>query len=156
MKTLKLCRICDKKFSVYSSEIKKGNGKFCSVACYRKSQFGRKLSKITKSKISESRMGEKNWAKRPEVREKIRKFMLGRLINEKHFAWKDKKVSYSGLHKWVQRKLGRPNQCEYCGEIILSPYQIHWANKSHKYLRDLTDWIRLCVPCHRKYDANIS
>lgn len=26
------------------------------------------------------------------------------------------------------------------------------ANKSGEYLRDLSDWLSLCVSCHRKYD----
>lgn len=32
-------------------------------------------------------------------------------------------------------------------------WSIHWANRSHKYLRDLTDWTALCIPCHRKHDG---
>ena len=27
-----------------------------------------------------------------------------------------------------------------------------WANKSHKYLRKLSDWISLCSSCHKQYD----
>ncbi len=27
-----------------------------------------------------------------------------------------------------------------------------WSNKSGKYLRNVIDWQRLCIKCHRKYD----
>lgn len=30
--------------------------------------------------------------------------------------------------------------------------KFEWANKSGDYKRDLSDWLRLCISCHRKYD----
>ena len=57
---------------------------------------------------------------------------------------------------WVARWLGKPDICEHCGRNGLKGRQIDWANKSHDYLRDLNDWIRLCKPCHRKYDGSFS
>jgi len=68
--------------------------------------------------------------------------------------WKGEAVEYFGLHHWVNRKLGKPTTCEHCGKTGLTKHQINWANKSHKYLRDLSDWLRLCVKCHRIYDNN--
>lgn len=58
---------------------------------------------------------------------------------------------YKKLHSWITKKLGRPRQCEMCGNTDSPVY--HWANKSRKYLRELTDWIRLCPGCHFKYDG---
>ena len=75
--------------------------------------------------------------------------------NEEHLAWKGEKVGYVGLHAWVQRKLGKPKQCEHCKEIIKNTYHIHWANKSGNYKRDLADWLRLCRWCHEKYDSRL-
>lgn len=75
----------------------------------------------------------------------------GQLLNEKNHMWKGEQVSYRNLHRWVERHLGKPKRCEYCGKTG-SAKQIHWANKSHLYLRDLSDWLRLCVSCHKKYD----
>ena len=72
--------------------------------------------------------------------------------NEKHPNWKGKDVGYVGLHTWVARYLGKPTTCEHCGKTNLTGHSIHWANKSQKYLRDLSDWIRLCVKCHSEYD----
>lgn len=71
---------------------------------------------------------------------------------DKHPLWKGDKVSYRNLHRWLVQHLGQPDTCEFCGKSGLSGRFIHWANKSGKYLRDLTDWIRLCAKCHKYYD----
>ena len=46
-------------------------------------------------------------------------------------------------------------QCEHCGKKKTTPKSIHWANKSGKYLRKLSDLIALCVKCHSEYDKKI-
>ena len=69
-------------------------------------------------------------------------------------AWKGDGVSYSGLHKWVAARLGKPKECEFCHTIVDDPKAIHWANKSQEYKRDLSDWLRLCRKCHMEYDDN--
>jgi hypothetical protein len=35
-------------------------------------------------------------------------------------------------------------------------HKIHWSNKSGKYLRDISDWRRLCVKCHKFFDTRIA
>uniref|UniRef100_A0A6H1ZQ02 Uncharacterized protein n=1 Tax=viral metagenome TaxID=1070528 RepID=A0A6H1ZQ02_9ZZZZ len=55
---------------------------------------------------------------------------------------------YRNLHYWVERKLGKPTKCEQCGKDVLTSKQIHWANKSGEYKKDVNDWVRLCVRCH--------
>jgi len=86
--------------------------------------------------------GIKPWLgkKRPEI------------TGENNTEWKGDKVGYWGLHNWVRRHLGTPAICEFCGKAGLTGRQIHWANKSGKYKRDLNDWLRLCRQCHVKYD----
>ena len=64
--------------------------------------------------------------------------------------WKGDSAKYGTLHDWVYYHRGSPRYCEHCGTTKKRMY--HWANKSGEYKRDLDDWIRLCVPCHRKYD----
>jgi hypothetical protein len=78
------------------------------------------------------------------------KVLKGRPQNEAHFAWKGDDVGYHALHLWVARKRGRPQECERCG--TKAPRTYHWANISNEYKRDLDDWIRLCAPCHRRFD----
>ncbi|MCH7536181.1 MAG: hypothetical protein IH948_10660 [Bacteroidetes bacterium] len=77
------------------------------------------------------------------------------MADEKHPMWRGDKVKYIGLHMWVARKLGKPDTCEHCHRSNLSGRLIHWANKSGNYLRDLSDWLRLCAKCHKQYDLKI-
>ena len=70
--------------------------------------------------------------------------------------WKGDAVGYRALHHWVQRWLGKPKKCEYCGKKQTSTGKmIHWANKSGKYLRDVKDWLSLCAKCHKCYDKSM-
>lgn len=74
------------------------------------------------------------------------------LQGENSYQWKGDNAGYSALHKWIIRYLGQPTVCKFCGKISL---RLHWANKSGKYKRDLSDWIRLCSKCHWKHDGKI-
>ena len=73
-------------------------------------------------------------------------------VGENHHHWKGNNITYRALHHWVESKLGKPAQCQFCRVTNLRLRQYHWANKSHEYKRDLNDWLRLCVSCHKKYD----
>lgn len=77
---------------------------------------------------------------------------LGKNASEKHYLWKGDNAGYRALHYWVVSHLGQPDTCEYCGATGLKGKYIQWANKSHQYKRDLSDWIRLCGKCHSRYD----
>jgi len=77
---------------------------------------------------------------------------ISKIIGKNHQNWKGDKIGYYGLHNWVRKHLGIPRFCEHCGNRKLRHRQYHWANKSRKYLRKLSDWIRLCAKCHSKYD----
>ncbi len=70
---------------------------------------------------------------------------------ENHF-WIGDKVGYRGLHNWIEKERGKPHYCEHCKKDKLAHRQYHWANVSGEYRRDVSDWIRLCVKCHKKYD----
>lgn len=130
----------------------------------------------TKLKISNSKKGIKISS---EHKEKIRVSMLGKNVGKKHSIetkqkqrqaalrrgsfnrgenhprWVGNNVSYRALHKWVEFRLGRAldGACEHCGFTSDKHHSIHWANVSGKYLRELSDWIRLCVKCHGAYDS---
>lgn len=72
--------------------------------------------------------------------------------------WKGDNVLYYSKHSYVKRLKGKPQKCEFCGttEIPKGRKQwFEWANVDHKYRRNPEDYIRLCVPCHRKYDKLI-
>jgi len=72
-------------------------------------------------------------------------------LDEAHPLWKGNNVGYFGLHQWVGRKLGRPTKCQHCG-IDYKNKRYYWANISREYKRDLSDWVRLCASCHKRYD----
>lgn len=74
--------------------------------------------------------------------------------DEKNGSWKGDGVGYSGIHRWVERKLGAPRVCWHCGSKRKKKYE--WCNIDHKYRRDLNDWLRLCTSCHRKNDAQFT
>lgn len=59
---------------------------------------------------------------------------------------------YSELHRWVKKELGKPDTCENCGRTGLVGTEIHWANISGEYIRDGSDWARLCSVCHGLFD----
>lgn len=103
---------------------------------------GKIKSDECRRKLSEAHKGmKKPWAKPPHK------------LGEKSSHWKGDDVGYGGLHDWVRETLGKPTKCEHCGKDGLTGKDIHWANKSGKYKRDLSDWMRLCSKCHGKYDA---
>lgn len=90
-----------------------------------------------------------------ETREKIRKNharqWLGR-TNEETAHWLGDNISYGGLHDWIRKEKGSPLACENCPKIGGNSRNYHWANISGKYLRDVNDFIRLCVSCHKLFD----
>lgn len=126
------CKQCNKTFK----EARCGKNIFCTLSCYHKSMVGKSHGHKTCTKA---------WNKGMKFPE---------LMGEAHFAWKGENVSYRNLHRWVERLIGKPNKCTECGKVGYER-QMHWANKSRTYKRELTDWVRLCVKCHRAYDRNL-
>jgi hypothetical protein len=74
------------------------------------------------------------------------------LQNEDNPLWKGSSASLVAKHSWIKRRYGRPQRCEHCGTTENRMY--HWANISGEYKRDINDYKRLCVPCHKKYDLS--
>jgi hypothetical protein len=144
------CPICHKSFYRRMSKIKLG-AKYCSKRCFyiaypthpqnildkmSKSLKGHLTPQPVRNKIS---LSQKN---------KPRPYTTG----TSNGMWKGDDVSYGGLHSWVARKIGKAKICKHCGKSGTGR-QIHWANISRKYLRDVNDWMSLCVACHKKYDC---
>lgn len=117
---------------------------FCSRVCFYKYRaprpFGIKMNFISQKSINARfKKGFTPWNK-------------GKVTGIVPPNFKGENVGYDALHDWVNRHRGKAVRCEHCDKEKTTPKSIQWANKSHKYKRDLDDWISLCTPCHRKYD----
>jgi hypothetical protein len=67
---------------------------------------------------------------------------------EKNPSFKGDKAGYGAIHAWVRRRKIKPALCERCR--VEPPRDL--ANKTGKYLRDLSDWEYLCRRCHMNSD----
>src|SRR5579859_2916898 len=72
-----------------------------------------------------------------------------RITGKNAYQWKEKDFTMTALHNWVKKQLGKPLKCDFCGTI---DGEFQWANKSQFYKRELSDWLRLCISCHKLYD----
>ena len=64
--------------------------------------------------------------------------------------WRGDEASMAKLHARVDRRFGQPKKCSVCGLDDPSRHY-DWANLTGHYT-DVTDFKRMCRPCHRKYD----
>ena len=127
---------------------------------------GRKFSEEFKKKDSEAI--KKLWQNK-EYREKMMKAHLGQVAwnkgkkmpemsGELHPNWLGDNVGYTGIHLWVKKISGKADQCDNRTSQFLDfscnrkSNNFHWANKGGEYLREISDWMKLCVSCHRRYD----
>jgi len=116
----------------------------------RKQKLGTKVSAETKQKMSLSGGHRKGKKHTKETKNKISKKRKGKCKFDKNPNWKGQNASYSAIHHWVKRVKGKPKKCMMCGSIE----NLQWANKNHKYKRNLSDWVSLCALCHNKFDKN--
>lgn len=137
MKT-KQCITCNKTITKAKWEgiTRWNNRKYCSLQCRQAWNKG-----LTK--------------KDPRVQSYINKskstqFTSDNMKGDKNTNWKGDNASYYAKHMWVNNNFGKPKICEQCKTTEDVMY--HWANISGKHIRNRRDWLRLCVPCHRKYD----
>ncbi len=96
----------------------------------------------------------KGWFKKGRVftTEEKQKIREATKKAQEHYRWKGDNIKYAGLHDWVILMLGQPTKCKKCGTDGLVGHKIHWANRSGEYKREISDWLRLCVKCHSRYD----
>jgi hypothetical protein len=130
--------------------------KFCDFKCYSLNKKGK--PHFHGDKISRALMGK---PKSPEHIKAVSNANRGSkrpsLQGEKNKAWKGDDVGYAGLHDWVEDRLGKPKKCFHCGlkgEKVKGKWNIHLANVSGEYKRDIRDWFGLCRKCHFHYDKN--
>lgn len=64
------------------------------------------------------------------------------------------KSKYNADHYWIRKNYGEDRKCEECKAENKEGIYYDWANISGHYLRERSDWRRLCRPCHIVYDRN--
>jgi len=143
---IKKCLVCGNDFKTYLCRPK---SKYCSRVCSDKVTLIKKGTRI--GLATEFKKGHKFWfgKKRANIKgnpETLKKSIY-RQKNEKHPGWVGDSVGYSGLHSWLRRNFTK-NECSFCH----SNKDLQWANKSHEYKRDISDWMCLCRKCHSIFD----
>jgi len=82
----------------------------------------------------------------PERRSAIKRNQTGAA----NHMWKGDNAGYQALHLRVDVARGKPMRCDWCDNASNNRYE--WANLTGNYV-DIYDYVRLCLPCHRTYDA---
>jgi len=129
---------------------------------------GRRLSPEHRAKIAEAKRGQpvsdelrarlasynRDRAVSDETRQRMSEARRGRFLGDAHPNWRGDAVSYSTLHQWVARHKQKTGVCVECGAVVGTERfrGTQWANMSGRYLRDLDDFIELCIPCHHRRD----
>jgi hypothetical protein len=71
--------------------------------------------------------------------------------------WKGDNVGYAGIHQWLLKHYGSPDHCEGLPDMdCRNTGGYEWAVIHEKgYERKRENFRRLCVSCHRRYDAGV-
>jgi hypothetical protein len=143
------CPNCSVGFSVIPYRIKVAKNVFCSTKC------SGDYKREDRKEIACKQCGCIFYKLSSSMADNRGKFCTAKCFREynrgeRHKQWLGDRIGYRGLHKWVRRHLGVPNNCAKC--LTTDDIKYEWANKSHEYKRDLGDWFSLCISCHRKYD----
>jgi very-short-patch-repair endonuclease len=124
-----------------------------SVAAYtqksaksRKGQNRKPLSEATKRKLSEDRRGDKNWAKRPEVREKIRQSVI-QMYRDHPEVLENRKRSGVNQHSGYFSSLERLIADALCRASV--PYQHNV--RIGRYWADFVICGRIVIECDGAY-----
>lgn len=138
----KNCKLCRKRFEVRITS----DRKFCSRKCYGIDWANRAVNFK-----KDFKKGHTPWNKGKKLEYKPHFNMQGRRVSSQtEFKYKNGAGAYVVLHRWVRKKFGKPNFCSLCKSGDKKIYQ--WANISGEYKRDITDWVGLCVSCHKRFD----
>lgn len=66
-------------------------------------------------------------------------------------SWRGDDAKYVALHIRVHKARGKPEYCTQC-DVTGPGSKYEWANMTGDY-SNTDDYQRMCIPCHRKFDA---
>lgn len=69
----------------------------------------------------------------------------------RNHMWAGAAAGYQALHLRVAQLRGKPASCDRCSQSA-PELRFEWANLTGRY-EDPWDYERMCVSCHRAYDA---
>lgn len=101
--------------------------------------------------------GGKRWTRKgiplsDAHKERLRVVQLSLVTKGIHKKWSGNHVGYNGIHIWLRKKFGRASVCENksCSQ---KSRVFQWALlRGRAYLRTRSNFVQLCVSCHRLYD----
>jgi hypothetical protein len=150
MENMKRCDACNRPLFQRKNE-KKGDyetrkncDKKCGAISIGRASIGRIPTKETRKKMSDAKKG---------------------LFEENHSSWKKTGFTYEALHLRVRTRYGNPTHCEMCGVkeapagltvrgVERTRTYFEWANMTGSTSLERVNWKMLCLPCHRREDAN--
>lgn len=145
-----ICDVCKKEFLTWKCRTTRKHKLYCSKEC---SYIGR--GKQTTKKCPTCGKMFTNQTCRNSKYCSIKCYRIGNRA-ENNYNWGGNKTSYRTKHKFIVSILGKADHCEHCGlkEIPKGKKRyFQWANISGKHIRNASDYISLCVKCHKHFDG---
>lgn len=99
----------------------------------------RKYQRENRAKITK-RARKYNQAHREQMNKSFRKY--------KQKMPRDFRCFYQKIHRWARETINQ-DYCTICND---SPSILETANISGQYLKDISDWMILCISCHKLFD----
>lgn len=150
------CKNCGKEISVRKTEIKRGNGKFCSISCSAKFQHKNKPKK--KSNTVCAKCGKKFY-KRPSSKKNSKSglyFCSRKCKDEAQRIGGIKEIQpnhYGSTiknYRSIQKYENKLNECEICGyDKIPEILEVHHIDRNRKNNKK-ENLITLCPNCHKE------
>lgn len=109
------------------------------------------MSEEGKQRIRLANLGNKYWLGKHHTEESKNKMRLSALnLQERHPRWKGNDVGYQALHRYVEKRLPKPEKCPICKKKPVCDL----TNRGI-YNRELKNWRWLCRRCHLISDGRM-
>lgn len=142
---IKTCSYCKKEFEFRNAPSDKGI--VCSKTCNFK-KMNKRMDKVCIVCNKSFKVHKYRFDIAKTCSYNCRNQLYTTLKGDKTNSWKGDGAKYAAVHSWLRTNIEKATKCEWCG----IEGKIEWANISHEYKRDLSDWAQLCHKCNLTYD----